>query len=70
MKVKNKIFNGIFALISQHIFNNKGNIHNVAGIKYLKRYLNDKNIYFNTESNTLYIEKDEKPLYKITIEKL
>ena len=70
MKVKNKIFNSIFALISQHIFNNKGNIHNVMGIKYLKRYLNDKNIFFNTESNTIYIEKNEKPLYKITIEKL
>jgi len=70
MKPKNKIFNGLFCLISQYIFNNKGNIHNVAGIKYLKRYLNDKNVFINTENNTIYIEKNEKPLYKITIEKL
>ena len=70
MKTKNKIFEGLFSLISQHIFNNKGNIYNVAGIKYLKRYLNDKNVFINTENNTIYIEKNEKPLYKITIEKL
>ena len=70
MKTKNKIFDSLFCLISQHIFNNKGNIYNVAGIKYLKRYLKDKNVFINTENNTIYIEKNEKPLYKITIEKL
>lgn len=66
----NKIFEGVFSLFSQHVFNQKGNIHNIKGIKYLKGYLRDKTIWYDTERNILYIEKDEKPLYKITIEKL
>lgn len=69
-RVQNKLFDGIFALISQYIFSNKGNEHNIGGIRYLKRYLKDKSIHFDTSRNILYIEKEEKPLYKITIEKL
>lgn len=65
-----KIFDGFYSLVSQYVFNNKGNIHNINGINYLKRYLNDKDVFYDTERNILYIEKNEKPLYRITIEKL
>lgn len=65
-----KIFNGLFCLISQYCFGNKGNVHNISGIRYLKGYLKDKTVFYDTNKNVLYIEKEEKPLYKITIEKL
>lgn len=65
----NKIMEGLFSLFSSSVFKNKS-VHNVKNIKYLQTYLRDKNVFIDTERNVIYIEKNEKPMYKITIEKL
>lgn len=60
---------GLFSLFSSSVFKNK-NAHNAKNIKYLQTYLRDKVVFIDTERNIIYIEKNEKPMYKITIEKL
>lgn len=69
MKVNSKLMEGLFSLFSSSVFKNK-NVHNVKNIKYLQTYLRDKSVFIDTERNILYIEKNEKPMYKIIIEKL
>lgn len=60
---------GLFSLFSSSVFKNKS-VYNTKNIKYLQTYLRDKNVFIDTERNIIYIEKNEKPMYKITIEKL
>lgn len=68
--MKRRLVLGLFSLIGLKVFNSGANQLNTDGFKYLKRYLKDKTVSFDSTTESLIISNNNKNLFKITIEKL